>query len=59
MIPQTVACQASLSVGFPSQGYWRGLPFPPPGGLPEPAIETESPELQMDSLPLSHPGRPR
>ena len=27
---QTVACQAPLSVGFPRQEYWSGLPCPPP-----------------------------
>ena len=27
----TVACQAPLSVGFPRQEYWSGLPFPSPG----------------------------
>ena len=26
------ARQAPLSMGFPQQEYWRGLPFPPPGG---------------------------
>ena len=26
--PLTVACQASLSMGFSRQGYWSGLPFP-------------------------------
>ena len=31
--PRTVACQAPLSVGFPRQEYWRGLPFPSPGDL--------------------------
>ena len=24
----TVACQASLSMGFSKQEYWSGLPFP-------------------------------
>ena len=33
-IPQTVARQAPLSVGFPKQEYWSGLPFPFPGDLP-------------------------
>ena len=33
-----------------------GLPFPPPGDLPDPGIETVSPALQADSLPLSHQG---
>ena len=28
--PQTIACQAPLSVGFPRQEYWSGLPFPSP-----------------------------
>ena len=28
--PGTVAPQASLSMGFPRQKYWRGLPFPSP-----------------------------
>ena len=32
--PWTVACQALLSVGFPRQEYWSGLPFPSPGDLP-------------------------
>ena len=29
--PWTAACQASLSIGFSSQEYWSGLPFPSPG----------------------------
>ena len=32
-VPWTVAHQAPLSMGFPRQEYWRGLPFPPPGDL--------------------------
>ena len=34
--PGTVAHQASLSMGFPRQEYWSGLPFPPPRDLPNP-----------------------
>ena len=30
-------------VGFPRQEYWSGLPFPPPGDLPNPGIEPVSP----------------
>ena len=30
LIPWTVAHQATLSMGFPRQGCWSGLPFPPP-----------------------------
>ena len=40
--PWTVACQAPLSVGFFRQEYWSGLPFPPPGDLPNPGIKPES-----------------
>ena len=47
----TVAHQAPLSMGFPSQEYWSGLPFPSPGALPNPGIEPGSPALQADSLP--------
>ena len=43
--PQTVAGQAPLSVGFSRQVYWSGLPFPPPGDLPNPGIELTSPAL--------------
>ena len=37
--PWTVAHQTPLSMGFFRQEYWSGLPFPPPGDLPEPEIE--------------------
>ena len=49
----TVARQAPLSMGFPRQGYWSGLPFPSPGDLPNPRIEPVSPvslALQTGSL---------
>ena len=39
--PWTVAHQAPLSV-FPRQEYWSGLPFSPPGYLPDPGIEPVS-----------------
>ena len=38
----TVALQAPLSVGLSRQKYWSGLPFPPPGDLPDPGIEPTS-----------------
>ena len=41
----TVAPQDPLSVGFPRQDYWSGLPFPPPEDLPHPGIEPMSPAL--------------
>ena len=55
--PWTVAGQAPLSKKFSRQEYRRGLPFPPPGDLPKPGIETVSPSLQADSLPSEPPGR--
>ena len=39
--PWTVAHQAPLSVGFSSQEYWSGLPFPSPGDLPDPRDQTQ------------------
>ena len=53
----TVACQGSLKTpwDFFKQEYWSRLPFPPPGGLPDPRIKPKcpvSPALQMDSLGL-------
>ena len=42
-LPWTVAHQAPLSVGFPRQEYWSGLPCPSPADLPNPGIEPTSP----------------
>ena len=50
--PMDCSCQAPLSLGFPRQGYWRGLPLPFPGDLPNPGIEPVSPALVSGSLPL-------
>ena len=41
--PWTVAHQAPLSMGFPRQEYWSGLPFPFPEDLPDPRIKPRSP----------------
>ena len=38
----TVAHQAALSEGFSKEGYWSGLPRPPPGILPNLGIEPVS-----------------
>ena len=55
--PWTVAHQAPPSMWFSRQEYWSGLPFPPPGDLPDPGIEPRSPALQADAFwPLSHQG---
>ena len=49
-----VACQAPLSMAFPRQEYWSGLPFPWPEDLPDPGIKAGSSSLQADSLPSEH-----
>ena len=57
--PQTVCRQAPLSMELSRQEYWSGLQCPPPGNLPDPGIEPESPAappLQADFLSLSHRG---
>ena len=43
--------------GFFRQEYWSGLPFPSPGDLPDPGIETGSPTLQADALTSEQPGK--
>ena len=40
--PWTVARQALVSMEFSRQEYWSGLPFPPPGHLPDPGIKPTS-----------------
>ena len=57
--PRIVPHQAPLSMGFPRQEYWNGLPFPSPGDLPNPGIEPMSPTLQADSLLPEPPGKPK
>ena len=39
----TVARQVPLPMIFSRQEYWCGLPFPPPGDLPNPGTESASP----------------
>ena len=51
--------QAPLFMGFSRQEYWSGLPFPPPGDLPNSGIKPKSSALQADSLPLAPPGKPK
>ena len=59
MTPWTVCSPpGSSSKGLPWPEYWSGLPFPPPGDLPNPGIEPRSPALQADSLPSEPPGKP-
>ena len=61
MTPWTVAHQAPLSIGFSRQEYWSGLPFPPPGDLPDTGIEptsATSPALEGEFFTTVPPGRP-
>ena len=44
--------------GFSRQEYWSGLPYPPPGDLPNPGIEPRPPTLQANSLLSEPPGKP-
>ena len=56
-IPWTVVCQATLFMGFSRQEYLHGLPFPPPGDLPNAWIELSLLRFllwQTDSLALSY-----
>ena len=52
----TVACQAPLSVGFPKQEYWGGLPFPFLGDLPDPGMELMSPAFVGRFFTIEPPG---
>ena len=57
--PQTVAGQTPLSMGFPLQEHWSGLPFPSPGGLPDSGIKPTSSALACGFFTTgSHPGGP-
>jgi len=56
--PRTIAQQTSSSTGFTKQEYWSGLPFPSPGGLPDPEIESKSPALAGRFFTTEPPGKP-
>ena len=47
-IPWTVTPPVPLSMGFSRQEFWSGLPYPPPGDLPNPG--TEPPSLPYPAL---------
>ena len=54
----TVARQGPLSMGFPRQEYWIGVPSPSPGDLPDPGIKRESPALAGGFFTTEPPGKP-
>ena len=56
--PWTVTHQAPLSMGFPDQEYWSGLPFPSPGDLPDPGMEPTSPALTGGFFTTEPPWKP-
>ena len=60
--PMDHSHQAPLSTGFPRQEYWSGLPFPPPGDLPNPGIKPTflvSPALAGKFFTTTPPGNPK
>ena len=56
---QTIVHQAPLPMEVFRQEYWSGLPFPPPGDLPDPGIEPVSPALAGGFFIIEPPGKPR
>ena len=54
----TVARKAPLSMGFPRQEHWNGLPFPSPGDLPDPGIKPISPSLGDGFFTAEPPEKP-
>ena len=59
--PWTIAHQVPLSIRFPRQEYWSGLPFPTPGDLPDPGIKLTSPAspaLAGGFFTTEPPGKP-
>ena len=53
-----VGHQAYLSMEFPRQEYWSGLPFPFLGDLPNPGIQPVSPALAGGFFVAEPPGKP-
>ena len=56
--PWTAAHQAPLSMGFSRQEYRSGVPFPSPGNLVDPGIETISPALAGRFFTAELPEKP-
>ena len=56
--PHGLDCQAPLSMGFPRQEYWSGLPSPPPGDPSNPGIKPTSPVLTGRFFTIEPPGKP-
>ena len=56
--PMDCSLPGSSLHGILQARNWSGLPFPSPGGLPDPGIEHGSPALQADALASEPPGKP-
>ena len=56
--PWTVTCQAPLSMQFPRQEYWSGLPFRSSGDLSDSGIKPTLPGLAGRFFTLESPGKP-
>ena len=54
----TVAHQAPLSLGFPREEYWSGLPFPSSGDLPNPGVKPASFALAGEFFTTELPEKP-
>ena len=58
MSRRTVDHQVPLSMGFPRQEYWNGLPFLSPRVIPNPGIEPEAPALAGRFFTAEPSGKP-
>ena len=58
VISWTVTRQVFPSMGFPRQECWSGLPFPPPGDIPDPETEPLSPAFACRLFATEPPGKP-
>ena len=56
--PRNCNLQDPLSIQFSKQDHWSRLPFPSPGGLPDPGIEHGSPILTGRFFTSEPPGKP-
>ena len=58
LAPGTAARRAPLVRGIPQARILGGLPFPSPGGLPDPGMESTSPALAGGFFTTEPPGKP-
>ena len=58
-LPHGYSLSGSSVHGDSPGKYWRGLPCPPPGDLPNPGIEPKFPALRVDSLSSEPPEKPK